>query len=98
MPKPPPGPADSLRHLPIETVRAIAILVLVSFHVIGGPEAGRGLGLQAPHPLRYYADLLIDIRMPLFAFIAGAVYALRPVRVEKLGSFLVGKFRRLALP
>lgn len=98
MPKPPPGSADSLRHLPIETVRAIAILVLVSFHVIGGPEAGRGLGLQAPHPLRYYADLLIDIRMPLFAFIAGAVYALRPVRVEKLGSFLVGKFRRLALP
>lgn len=46
MPKPPPGPADSLRHLPIETVRAIAILVLVSFHVIGGPEAGRGLGFR----------------------------------------------------
>ena len=26
------------------------------------------------------------------------VYALRPVKVEKLGSFLAGKFRRLALP
>ena len=98
MPKLPLGPGDNLRQLPIETVRAIAILVLVSFHVIGGPEQGRGLAIQAPHPLRYYADLLIDIRMPLFAFIAGAVYALRPVEIEKLGSFLVGKFRRLALP
>ena len=98
MPMFPSGRADSLRQLPIETVRAIAILVLVSFHVIGGPENGRGLAIQAPHPLRYYADLLIDIRMPLFALIAGAVYALRPVKVEKLGSFLGGKFRRLALP
>ncbi len=98
MPKFSLGRAESLRHLPIETVRAMAILVLVSFHVIGGPENGHGLALQYPHPLRYYADLLIDIRMPLFAFIAGAVYALRPVKVEKLGSFLAGKFRRLALP
>ena len=98
MPKVPSGRADSVRQLPIETVRTIAILVLVSFHVIGGPENGRGLAIQAPHPLRYYADLLIDIRMPLFAFIAGAVYALRPVEVEKLGTFLTGKFRRLALP
>lgn len=98
MPNPSPGHTDSLRQLPIETVRAIAILVLVSFHVIGGPEAGRGLGLQAPHPLRYYADLLIDIRMPLFAFIAGAVYALRPVGIDQIGGFLAGKFRRLALP
>ena len=32
MPKLPLGPGDNLRQLPIETVRAIAILVLVSFH------------------------------------------------------------------
>lgn len=86
--------------LPIETVRAIAILVLVSFHVIGGDgaEGGRGLGVTYPHPLRFYADLLVDIRMPLFAFIAGVVYALKPVEPAQLGHFLLGKLRRLALP
>lgn len=82
---------------PIETVRAVAIIILVSFHVIGGPD-GRGLGLDAMHPLRYYADLLVDLRMPLFAFIAGLVYAKRPVSTNNLGKFLRGKFRRLAIP
>ncbi|MFT4013421.1 MAG: acyltransferase [Paracoccus sp. (in: a-proteobacteria)] len=85
-------------HLPIETVRAIAIILLVSFHVIGGAEQQRGLGVSYPHPLRYYADLLVDLRMPLFAFVAGVVYGLKPVQPEKLGAFLKGKLRRLALP
>lgn len=83
--------------LPIETVRAIAILALVSFHVIGGGEGG-GLDIGYPHPLRYYADLMVDVRMPLFAFIAGAVYGLKPVEPANLGRFLTGKLRRLALP
>jgi peptidoglycan/LPS O-acetylase OafA/YrhL len=83
--------------LPVETARAAAVIMLVSFHVIGGPD-GRGLGLDAGHPLRLYADLLIDVRMPLFAFIAGLVYALRPVAPERLGSFLKGKLRRLVIP
>lgn len=96
-PRPETPPTETL---PIETVRAIAILVLVSFHVIGGDgaEAGRGLGITYPHPLRFYADLLVDIRMPLFAFIAGVVYALKPVEPAQLGRFLIGKARRLALP
>nr|WP_246175293.1 acyltransferase [Paracoccus limosus] len=95
-PAAPARPAD----LPIETVRAIAILVLVSFHVIGGDGGGggRGLGVTYPHPLRYYADLLVDIRMPLFAFVAGVVYALKPVEPAQLGRFLLGKLRRLAVP
>ncbi|AUH32508.1 hypothetical protein CUV01_03095 [Paracoccus tegillarcae] len=83
--------------LPMETVRAIAIIALVSFHVIGGGEGG-GLDVGYPHPLRYYADLMVDVRMPLFAFIAGAVYALKPVEPADLGRFMTGKLRRLALP
>jgi len=82
---------------PIETVRAAAIIILVSFHVIGGPD-GRGLGLNAAHPLRLYADLLVDLRMPLFAFVSGLVYAIRPVSPEDLGKFLQGKVRRLVVP
>lgn len=85
------------RALPVETVRAVAIIILVSFHVIGGPD-GRGLGLDAEHPLRLYADLLVDIRMPLFAFVSGLVYALRPVSPKDLGRFFRGKLRRLVVP
>lgn len=90
---------DVRRHsdFPIETARAIAVIALVSFHVIGGGSGG-GLDVGYPHPLRYYADLLVDIRMPLFAFIAGAVYAMKPVPPQHLGRFIVGKLRRLALP
>lgn len=83
--------------LPVETVRAVAIIILVSFHVIGGPD-GRGLGLPATHPLRLYADLLVDLRMPLFAFVSGLVYAFRPVLPKHLGSFFRGKLRRLVIP
>lgn len=82
---------------PIETARAIAVIALVSFHVIGGRQGG-GLDVDYPHPLRFYADLLVDIRMPIFAFIAGLVYALKPVAPENLGNFMLGKMRRLALP
>lgn len=83
-------------HFPIETTRAIAVIALVSFHVIGGGQGG-GLDVGYPHPLRYYADLLVDIRMPLFAFISGAVYALKPVEPRDLRRFLWGKARRLAI-
>ncbi|WP_410219261.1 acyltransferase family protein [Paracoccus sp. (in: a-proteobacteria)] len=92
-----PQSSVSLTDLPIETMRAIAILLLVSFHVIGGNTAD-GLGLSYPHPLRYFADLLVNIRMPFFAFVAGAVYALRPVEPSQLGKFQIGKLRRLAIP
>jgi fucose 4-O-acetylase-like acetyltransferase len=82
---------------PIEVMRGIAVLLLVSFHVIGA-SPGTGLEIDYPHPLRIFADLLIDARMPLFAFIAGYVYALRPVTREAFGGFVQGKIRRLAVP
>lgn len=82
---------------PIETMRALAVILLVSFHVIGsGP--GSGLTLDYPHPLRLFADGLIDLRMPLFAFIAGYVYALRPVLRGHYRGFVLGKIQRLYVP
>jgi len=83
--------------MPVETARAIAVLLLVSYHVIGIDPEG-GLGLPDDHALRAFSDFLIDLRMPLFAFIAGFVYALRPVQPRDLPRFLVGKMRRLLLP
>lgn len=89
--------SDRIPPLPVETLRAIAILLLVSFHVIGGARAD-GLQLSHEHPLRVYGDLFVDIRMPLFAFVAGVVYALKRPQPGTLLPFLLGKFRRLAIP
>jgi fucose 4-O-acetylase-like acetyltransferase len=76
----------------VETMRALATILLVSYHVI------EGLEVSYPHPFRLFADFLVDVRMPLFAFIAGFVYAIRPVELSKFRSFAVGKFHRLLIP
>lgn len=82
---------------PLETMRAIAVFLLVAYHAIGsGPMSG--LELDYPHPLRFFADFLIDLRMPFFAFIAGYVYGLRPIAPGGYGRFITGKFRRLYIP
>lgn len=82
---------------PVETVRVLAILLVVVYHVIGsGPTAG--LQIAAPAFARYVADFLVDIHMPLFAFISGYVYAFKPLSTENLSRFLTGKFLRLVPP
>ena len=78
-------------------MRILATFLLVSYHGIG-PTAGEALKIAYPHPLRFGNDLFIDIRMPVFAFIAGWVYSLRPVTKESLNRFLGGKVRRLVIP
>lgn len=81
----------------IDTLRVIAFTLLVSYHVVGaGPDSG--LEIDYPYGLRFYADYLIGIRMPIFAMIAGYVYALRPVRLRNYSGFLTGKLRRLFVP
>ncbi|UWQ23184.1 acyltransferase family protein [Jannaschia sp. W003] len=92
----PRGPAAE-RTEPVETLRALAVLMLVSYHVIGG-SPGNGLQIDYPHPLRILNDLLVDFRMPAFAFVAGYVYAIRPVGMGEWGRFVSGKFRRLLIP
>lgn len=88
---------DARTVYPIETMRGIAVLMLVSFHVIGA-SGGSGLELRYPSPFRMFADYLVDVRMPLFAFIAGYVYGLRPVTLDGFEKFLSGKFYRLVVP
>lgn len=83
--------------LPIESARAIAMLLLVAYHVIGA-EPDVGLQISYPSPLRLFADFFVDLRMPLFAMISGLVYAMKPPMPAGLGSFFLGKARRLILP
>lgn len=81
----------------IETLRGLAILLVVMGHVIGIDSKG---GMQvADHSFfRYLYDLFANIRMPLFTVISGWVYALHPVRGGQTSIFLRKKARRLLLP
>ncbi|WP_190295614.1 acyltransferase family protein [Halotalea alkalilenta] len=84
------------KDLSIETLRGLACLFLVLYHVIG--PSGGGLKVPDDSIYRYINNTLVYIRMPLFTFLSGYVYALRPVDPSKIKSFLKGKFRRLYLP
>lgn len=80
----------------IETLRGIACLLLVSFHVVG---ANPQLGLQvADGPLRLINDGLAYLRMPLFTFLSGWVYGMRPCPDGDWRGFMRGKARRLLVP
>ncbi len=82
----------------IEALRGLACVLLVMAHVIGENAAG---GLRVPDDsiFRWYVDSFAYIRMPLFTFISGYVYAMRPLTaIENWPAFLKGKTRRLLLP
>ncbi|MET0374260.1 MAG: acyltransferase [Rhizorhabdus sp.] len=81
----------------VQVTRGIACLLLVLFHVVGGKQED-GLGVADGTLGRQILDILIYIRMPLFAFISGYIYALKPVDPATPRPFLQGKLRRLALP
>lgn len=80
----------------IQSLRGLACLLLVLFHVVGDTPWS-GLRLPVEHDLQLFNQVLIYWRMPLFAAIAGYVYALRPAGPD-WGRFLSGKARRLLLP
>lgn len=82
----------------IETLRGIAILLVVVGHVIGSDPDG-GMKIDFPHPLRYLYVWIDYIQMPLFTAIAGWVYALKPVAAPGgFSTFARKKALRLLVP
>lgn len=80
----------------IQTMRGLAILLVVVFHV---RESLNQWGfLSNDHALSQLVDAMSFVRMPLFTVISGYVYALRPVRLDVVKPFVVGKLRRVGLP
>jgi peptidoglycan/LPS O-acetylase OafA/YrhL len=79
----------------IETLRGLACVLLVLYHVIGADPA-HGL-LVNDGPVRWLNDGLAYLRMPLFTFLSGLVYGIRPFTGDSR-KFLVGKVRRLLVP
>lgn len=96
MPDPGRYPAKT-RDDHIDTLRAIACIMLVLYHVVGNNPLN-GLEIDYPNPLRIFNDALVVARMPIFAVLSGLVYALRPPTRETLTKFVIGKFRRLIVP
>lgn len=84
------------RDLEVDTLRGLACILLVSFHVVG---AGQNLGLQLSdtHELHRLNSILGYLRMPLFSFLSGYVYAHRPFQGHAV-AFIQGKAQRLLLP
>src|SRR5678815_1036900 len=67
-----PSTAAASRH--IQSLRGLACLLLVALHVIGG-EATIGMQVDDDSVYRLFGKLMFHIRMPLFAFLSGYVYA-----------------------
>lgn len=85
-----------LRKLSIDTLRGLACILLVAFHVVGDTSTV-GLRLDDNDLLSRLNDVLALLRMPLFSFLSGFVYAWRPYNGEPL-KFIRGKARRLLIP
>ncbi len=101
---PHPPPADggppargARRDASIQSLRGLAVVLLVAGHVYGlGPAVG--MQVSGDTVGRYLTESLEYLRMPLFTVISGYVYAFRPVRTNGVGRFLSAKSRRLLLP
>ncbi len=97
----PPEPASHVASVEesrrIQTLRGLACLLLVAFHVIGS-HADSGLHAGEHSLYRQFADLFVHVRIPLFTFLSGFVYAYRPALQGQHGQFARKKLTRLLLP
>lgn len=81
----------------VETLRGLAVLLMVAGHVIGN-DASHGLRVPDDSGWRYAYFSLTPMRLPLFTAISGFVYAFRPVAAGRWATFMRGKLRRLFVP
>ena len=72
--------------------------MLVCFHVIGH-DATAGIQVTDDSIFRWFTDSAVYLRMPLFSFLAGLVYAWRPLTsINAYPNFMGKKVRRLLIP
>ena len=90
------SPTIKKRNTEVDTVRGIACLLLVLFHVVGDTP---NVGLRIPEGnwLQLLNESLAYLRMPIFSFLSGYVYGFRPYQGGP-AAFIGGKLRRLLLP
>src|SRR5262245_17419808 len=81
----------------LQTLRGVACILLVAFHTVGN-HPWTGLHVDDDSGYRFFANLFQFIRMPLFTFLSGFVYAYRPVLPGGAAELARRKLIRLALP
>lgn len=80
-----------------DTVRAIACILLVAFHVVGsGPD--NGLRLPLTSVWHYAVGSLTPFRMPVFAVLSGYLYACRRVDQSSLMPLWRKRLCRIGIP
>jgi len=89
--------AEQQRLYYIETFRGLACLLIVWFHVIEGLVA-RGDVTASIEAYTSFNSYIKFMRLPLFTFISGYVYALNPVLPSHWMIFLRKKAKRLLVP
>ena len=81
----------------VQTLRGIACVLVVAVHVVGwSPTTGMHVGEGTFY--RNLVDLFAPLRMPLFTFLSGFVYAYFPVIAGRVAPFATKKLRRLGPP
>ena len=89
--------ATRAKDLSIQTLRGLACILVVAYHVRSVPEVD-DIDLTSGNDV--VSRLIISLaylRMPLFSFLSGFVYAMRPMGSDYL-AFVRGKARRLVIP
>ncbi len=81
----------------IQAIRGLVVVLLVAFHAISAEvdTAVNTSGLQA---MVFITHLFDYIRMPVFGFVAGFVYALKPISRSTFSEFAARKVTRLLVP
>lgn len=87
----------SSRNDSIDTLRAIACIALVSYHVVGNSSKA-GMEVPPEHWLALLNNTFVDMRMPLFSFLSGCVFLSLERLTRSPGQLLQSKMRRLLMP
>jgi glucan biosynthesis protein C len=86
------------KNLGIETLRGLAIILIVLGYVIGS-VSDNGLKVANDSVWRFLYYVYQYIQIPLFTVISGFVYAYKPVsRFTSNSKFITGKINRLLIP
>lgn len=88
---------NTAKEMHVETIRGLACLGLVSFHVIGDTPLS-GMELPLDDWLVHLQACFAHMRMPLFSFISGYVFVSFASKGRSWSRLWLSKVRRLLLP
>jgi peptidoglycan/LPS O-acetylase OafA/YrhL len=81
----------------VQAVRGFVALLLVAFHAVG-TSVDTATDVTGASALIFLTKFFAYVRMPVFAFIAGFVYAMKPVVAGARADFAKRKLLRLFVP